>query len=106
VAPAQAEVKVRYVVSDQRTCDETAALLGPAVDKPDLKWVTFTDEQALQGMVQSGMPAPAAAAAVALGASLRSGALASHFDTLADHKLGKVKLEEYIRNEFVAAFRA
>jgi len=106
VAPAQAGVKVRYVVSDIRTCDETAALLGPAIGKPELKWVTFTDEQAVQGMLQGGLPAPAAAQAADLGASLHSGALGSHYETLSDQQLGKVKLEDYIRNEFVAAFNA
>jgi hypothetical protein len=33
-----------------------ASALGKAIGQPDLKWVEFTDEQALQGMQQAGLP--------------------------------------------------
>ena len=106
LAPLQAGVKVRYVISDQRTCNEVAGVLGTALHKPELKWVTFTDEETIQGAVQSGMPAAAAAQAAELGAALHSGALASHYDTLPAGQLGKLKLEDYVQNEFLPAFNA
>ena len=34
---------------------EATQILGNAIGKPDLQWVTFTNEQARGGMVQSGM---------------------------------------------------
>jgi uncharacterized protein YbjT (DUF2867 family) len=42
---------IRYISSDDRATNEIASVLGAAIGKPDLKWVDFTDEQALQGML-------------------------------------------------------
>jgi len=50
LASAEPTIKVRYVISDQRTCDEVASVLGASIGKPDLKWLTFTDQEAHQGM--------------------------------------------------------
>ena len=35
--------KVRYVASDEISCNELASLLGAAIGKPDLKWVVIPD---------------------------------------------------------------
>ncbi|HSZ26541.1 MAG TPA: NAD(P)H-binding protein, partial [Cytophagaceae bacterium] len=37
--------KVRYVVSEEITCNEAASILGTAIGKPDLKWIVISDEQ-------------------------------------------------------------
>ena len=37
--------KVRYVASEELTCNEAAKVLGTAIGKPELQWFTFTDEQ-------------------------------------------------------------
>ena len=34
--------KVRYVASDELTCNEVASILGAAIGKPDLKWIIIT----------------------------------------------------------------
>lgn len=47
---------VRYITSDERTIGEIATVLGNSIGKPDLQWVEFTDEQALNGMLQAGLP--------------------------------------------------
>jgi uncharacterized protein YbjT (DUF2867 family) len=47
---------VRYIASDERTTADIAKALGTAIGKPDLPWVTFSDEQALGGMQQAGLP--------------------------------------------------
>ena len=47
---------VMYVASDERTAGEVAEVLGKAVNNPAIKWVGFTDEQALGGMMQAGLP--------------------------------------------------
>src|SRR6185503_19700232 len=31
--------KVRYVVSEELACNETACILGASIGKPDLKWI-------------------------------------------------------------------
>ncbi len=52
--------KVRYVASDEHPAREVAKVLGVAIVKPDLQWVTFTDAQTQKGLKRNGMPAHAA----------------------------------------------
>lgn len=95
--------KVRYVASDEHTANEIAHILGAAIGKPDLKWVTFTDEQAQGGLEGRGMPAHIAANFVELGASTHSGALRQDYDLHKPTAMGKVKLEDFAK-EFATAF--
>jgi uncharacterized protein YbjT (DUF2867 family) len=96
--------KVRYVASDDRTPNEVAQVLGSAIGKPDLKWITFTDEQVQEKMEKKGMPPHIAAKSVELGASIHSGALREDYDMHPPTLMGKVKLEEFAK-EFAAAFQ-
>ncbi|XZF12998.1 NmrA family NAD(P)-binding protein [Chitinophagaceae bacterium MMS25-I14] len=95
--------KVRYIASDDRTANEIAGILGAAIGKPDLKWITFTDEQVKDSLMKNGMPASVAANFVELGASLHSGALREDYDLHRPDVMGKIKLEDFAR-EFAAAF--
>lgn len=96
---------VCYVVSDERTADEIATVLGRAINLPDLKWVTFTDEQIVEGLLQRGLPASVAASVAEMGAAIHSGALTAHYDSEPRAALGKIKLEDYAV-EFGVAFNA
>lgn len=96
--------KVRYVASDEHTAEEIAHILGAAIGKPDLKWVTFTDEQTQRGLEEKGMPTHIAANFVELGASIHSGALRQDYDLHQPIAMGKVKLEDFAK-EFAAAFQ-
>jgi len=98
-----AEKQVRYVASDERTAIEIAHILGASIGKPDLKWVTFTNEQMQSGMEQRGVPAHIAAKFVELGGSIHSGALRQDYDLHKPTVMGKVKLEDFAK-EFAAAF--
>ncbi|WP_210521578.1 NAD(P)H-binding protein [Hymenobacter terricola] len=93
---------VRYVASDERTANEAARILGAAIGKPDLAWVTFTDAQMQENLEKNGVPAHMATGIVELYASINSGALGADYEL---HKpaMGKVKLEDFAR-EFAAAF--
>jgi uncharacterized protein YbjT (DUF2867 family) len=93
---------VRYVSSGEHTGNEAAHILGAAIGKPDLKWVTFTDEQAQGGMEGSGMPAHVAALFVEMYASIHSGVLRQDYDLHKPIAMGKVKLEDFAK-EFAAA---
>ncbi|NVO86324.1 NAD(P)H-binding protein [Hymenobacter terrestris] len=95
---------VRYVASDERTPDEIAHVLGAAIGKPDLQWVAFGDAQMQAALERRGMPAPAVASMLALGSSIRSGALRRDYDQHPPKALGKVKLEDFAL-EFVAAYQ-
>jgi uncharacterized protein YbjT (DUF2867 family) len=95
--------KVRYVGSDDRTANEAAQILGVAIGKPDLKWVTFTDEQMQRAMEEKGMPPHIAANFVKMGASIHSGTLRQDYDLHKPIAMDKVKLEDFAE-EFAAAF--
>lgn len=96
------ESKVRYIASDEKTCNEVAALIGQAIGKPDLQWLTFSDEQVTQFMLQQGRPPHITDLLVELGAAIHSGVLTRDYEK---HKpvLGKTKLPEFIK-EFAAAY--
>jgi uncharacterized protein YbjT (DUF2867 family) len=95
---------VRYVASDERTPDEIAHVLGAAIGKPGLKWVAFSDAQMQAALEQRGMPAPAVASMIALGTSIRTGALRQEYDRRKPTTMGKVKLEDFAQ-DFAAAYQ-
>jgi uncharacterized protein YbjT (DUF2867 family) len=95
--------KVRYVASEELTCNETARILGTAIGKPDLKWIIIPDEQMLSGLKAAGMNPNIAAGLVEMYGSLHSGLLAEDYYRNRPAVLGKVKLADFAR-EFAAAF--
>ena len=88
---------IRYIVSDVRTPADLASVLGSAVGKPELPWVEFTDEQALQGMTQAGLPEEMAGLYVEMGVALREGKLQSDFDAQGSPVTGQIKLEDFAK---------
>jgi uncharacterized protein YbjT (DUF2867 family) len=94
--------KVRYIASDETSCNELASLLGAAIGKPDLKWVVIPDEQLLNGMIAAGMNAKVATGLVEMNAGMNNGVL---YEDYYRNKptLGKVKLMEYAK-EFAAVY--
>ncbi|HEK20577.1 NmrA family NAD(P)-binding protein [Mucilaginibacter sp.] len=97
--------KVRYVASDERSCNEIASVLGAAIGKPDLKWLLFTDEQVKAAMEENHVPAIFADKLVELNAAIHSGLMREDYDLHPPAVMGKVKLEDYAQ-EFAAAFNA
>lgn len=98
-----AGAKVRYVASDEHTANEIAQILGRAIGKPELKWITFTDEQMQKGLESKGLPAHIATSLVEWGASLHRGILLEDYERHKPTAMGKVKLEDFAK-EFAAAF--
>ena len=96
--------KVRYIVSDERTCSEIARLIGEAISKPDLQWLMFPDEQVRHFMLETGRPPVIADLLVELGAAIHSGLLKSDYERNKP-ALGKVKLPEFIK-EFAAVYQS
>jgi uncharacterized protein YbjT (DUF2867 family) len=95
--------KVRYVASEELTCNETASILGVAIGQPDLKWIIITSEQMQSGLEASGMNPQIAAGLVEMYASFHSGLLAEDYYRNKPTVMGKVKLEDFA-SEFAAAF--
>jgi uncharacterized protein YbjT (DUF2867 family) len=94
---------VRYITSDDRTMGDVAATLGAAIGKPDLKWVEFTDEQALNGMLKAGLPPHPASLYVEMGDAVRTGILWKDYDAKNTTTTGKIKLEDFAK-EFAEKF--
>jgi len=94
--------KVRYVASDEISCNELASLLGATIGQPDLKWVVISDEQMLQGMLAAGMNPKIAAGMVEMNSSTNTGDLYEDYYRNRP-TLGKVKLKEFAK-EFAAVY--
>jgi uncharacterized protein YbjT (DUF2867 family) len=96
---------IRYFASDDVSTDEIAKTLGRAVGKPDLKWVVFSNEQALQGMLAAGLSEELAKNYVEMGTAIHSGKMYSDYWKNHPQTLGKIKLEDFAK-EFAAAYKA
>ncbi|WP_316805368.1 NAD(P)H-binding protein [Pedobacter nototheniae] len=94
--------KIRYIASDDRTCNEVAAVLGAAIGKPDLQWKLFTDEQTGIALESNGISPYIANLLVELNTAIHSGAMREDYD---QHQpvMGKVKLEDFAK-EFAAVY--
>jgi uncharacterized protein YbjT (DUF2867 family) len=95
--------KVRYVASDEISCNEMAGILGTAIGKPDLKWIVIPDAQLLKGMTAAGMTPQIAAGLVEMNASGNSGGLYEDYDRNRP-ALGKVKMTDFAK-EFAAVYK-
>lgn len=96
--------KVRYVASDEISCNELASLLGTAIGKPDLKWLVISDKQVLNGMIAAGMNPQIAAGLVEMNASTHGGALYEDYYRNRP-TLGKVKLTDFAK-EFAVVYHS
>ncbi len=101
--PRPPERKVRYVASEERSCDEIAGILGNAIGKPGLKWVYIPDEQVLNGMITAGMNPDTAKGFVEMQESMRSGELYEDYYRNRP-MLGKIKMTEFAQ-KFAAVYR-
>jgi hypothetical protein len=93
---------IRYIASDERHPNEIAEVLSKSVGK-SAPWVSFSDEQALGGMVQAGLPQSIAEGYVTMGKGIREGRVQEHYWQNRPSKLGKIKLEDFAK-QFAAAY--
>ena len=95
---------VRYVGSDDRTCDEVAKVLGEAIGIPDLEWRILPGEQVFTSLLKSGHSNDVALHLIELGDAIHSGRLREEYDKNRP-TLGKVKLEDFAV-DFAKTFNA
>ncbi len=95
---------VRYVASEEMTCNQAARILGAAIGKRGLPWVTLTDQQMRQGLQSAGLPPQLADSIVPMQAAIHSGVVVENYHR---HRpvLGRVKLTDFAQ-EFAAAYAA
>lgn len=95
--------KVRYVASDELTCNQVARIIGAAIGKPNLQWLTITNEEMLTGLEAAGMAPRNAGGLVELNASIHTGELFRDYFEKKTPVTGKVKMTDFAR-EFAATF--
>ena len=93
---------IRYIASDEVSCNELAKILGEAIGKPDLKWVAIPDEQFLGGLLKAGMNAKIARAFVEMQAGMRGNVLYQDYDRNKP-TLCNTKLTEFVK-EFASVY--
>jgi hypothetical protein len=93
---------IRYVGSEEMTCNEAARIIGTAIGKPSLQWTTISNQEMLEGFKMAGMPDKLAKSLVEMQATMHDGRALANFHK-ANPKLGKVKLEEFAK-EFAVVY--
>ncbi|WP_121808170.1 NAD(P)H-binding protein [Mucilaginibacter kameinonensis] len=97
------EKTVRYVGSEEMTCNEAARIIGIAVGKSWLKWVRLSDKEMLQGLKMAKVPEKLAETLIEMGAAMHSGKTLENFHK-AKPKMGKVKLADFAK-EFAVVYQ-
>lgn len=96
------KVRIRYVGSEEMTCNQAARIIGEAIGKPYLKWILISDKEMLQGLKMAKMPLDLAENMVEMQAAMHSGAALKNFHQ--NHpKMGKIKLKDFAK-EFAKAY--
>ena len=101
--PSFVGISVQYIVSDEKTTDEIAGIFGKAIGKPDLKWINFSDEDTLGGMLKNGIPEDIAKNYTEMGVAMRSGEMAKEYNSSRSVTFGKSNLETFA-TVFAAAY--
>lgn len=96
--------KIRYVASEERSCDDIAAFLGAGIGKPELGWKLISDAEMQQALQATGMNPAIARGFVEMNASIHSGRLMEDYFRHTP-RLGPTKFQDF-RPAFAAAYRA
>jgi uncharacterized protein YbjT (DUF2867 family) len=96
--------EILYISSDEKTLGEVTSTIGNNIQKPDLAWVQFTDEQSFGGAVQAGLSETIAEGYTTMGAAITSQELeADYWKNKEKVAIGNIKLADFAK-EFVAVF--
>lgn len=93
---------IRYIGSEEMTCNQAAKIIGTAIGKPWLKWALLTDKEMLQGLKMAKVPEQLANTLVEMQAAMHSGKPMHNFHRN-QPKMGKVKLTDFAK-EFAAVY--
>lgn len=95
---------VRYVASDEKTGGEIATILGNAIGQPNLAWIGFSDNDLLQGMLQSGMSEQMAKVyIIEIGVALREDTLFTDYRQHQQQAFGERSFTDFAK-EFAFAY--
>ena len=93
---------VQYIASDEVSCNETAAILGEVMGKPDMKWLVIPSEQLLSGLLAVGMNKAFAEGFIEMNESRINGILYEDYNRNKP-VLGKIKMTDFAK-DFAAAY--
>lgn len=93
---------IRYVGSEEMTCNDAAKIIGTSIGKPWLKWVRISDKQMLQGLKMAKLPEKLAEMLIQMQAAMHSGKTLENFHRN-NPKMGKVKLADFAK-EFASVY--
>jgi uncharacterized protein YbjT (DUF2867 family) len=93
---------IRYVGSEEMTCNEAATIIGKAIGKPWLKWILISDKEMLQGLKMAKLPQSLAETLVEMQAVMHSGKALENFHKN-QPKMGKTKLADFAK-EFATVY--
>lgn len=85
------------------TMDEVAKILGEAIGKPDLKYVTFSPEEGKNGMLQAGLPLTIAEGYTELFDALNRGTYLNDYQRTPENTT-PTTLAQFAKNEFAPAY--
>jgi len=95
----------RYITSEEIGTNKIAQVLGKAIGKPELPWVVFSNDDALNGMLQAGLPEEIAKNYTEMGNAIHTGVMFEDYWKNHPEKLGKVKLEDFAKT-FASGYNA
>ena len=90
--------KVRYVASEEITYNDLASVLGNAIGKPDLKWLSLTTEQMVSGLIAAGLKSDIAAGLAEMYDAINSGLLYEDYKLNKPTVMGKVKVSDFAKD--------
>ena len=96
--------KVRYVASDEMTCNEAAKVLGAAIGKPELKWITLAAEEMQKNLESAGLSPKLVSDLVEMQAPIHKGLMSQEYARHSHEVItGKVTLADFAK-EFAKAY--
>lgn len=87
--------QLKYIVSDELTGTQLAAILGEAFNKPNLAWVVFEDEQLIQGIMQGGFSRHMAEKFAEMGRAIGKGDIWHDYRANQADAYGKLKFKDF-----------
>jgi len=89
---------IRYVVSDETDTSEIAANIGEAIGMPELRWMKFSNEQAMEGLLSNGVPQPIAREFIEVGSAIDGGNMYETYRQVYPRALGKIKVKDFAKS--------
>lgn len=89
--------KIRYIASDELTCQEVASALGNAIGKPYLKWVLISDKQMKDAFIKIGASDTIAKEFTEMNAAMHNGSLFEDYFKSKPAILGNVKIKDFAK---------